>query len=346
MKRTLLLTFIFLTACGPSQEEKEDIAAVACSIMSETRNMDGAVRVKEINTARARIGAGSYLDGDDVIQESLQWDLCEELVLDQNYEFLLVGRKDELKRQQEEYLRQKRDLYRQMISGIWFSRYNDYDQIAQFLITAEFNNEDFIFTTYEMGDKSDRKIFSYKIIGDGVVEISNANETHRLRIFKDPYDDQVLSFISDNPAVLLNSVDQLSFASNEDLGSTLKMQFKRPAKVTLDQLEGVWWAIPDLESQVKITIRDNFLTEENLATNFSNASFRIYKDTCPLLPIKDGFVLIKKCEDFTVHLFVDSLTENRLNLGLDLRETLPTLVKVSDDFNFDLPEDFVDESKN
>ena len=42
MKRLLLLTAIFLTACGPSQKEKEEIAIITCNIMGESRNMDGA----------------------------------------------------------------------------------------------------------------------------------------------------------------------------------------------------------------------------------------------------------------------------------------------------------------
>ena len=43
MKRLLLLTAILLTACGPSQKEKEEIAIISCNIMGESRNMDGAV---------------------------------------------------------------------------------------------------------------------------------------------------------------------------------------------------------------------------------------------------------------------------------------------------------------
>ena len=51
MKRLLLLTAIFLSACGPSNQAKEEIAIITCNIMGESRNMDGAVRIKEINTS-------------------------------------------------------------------------------------------------------------------------------------------------------------------------------------------------------------------------------------------------------------------------------------------------------
>tara|TARA_B110000967_G_scaffold177549_1_gene191733 strand:+ start:119 stop:832 length:714 start_codon:yes stop_codon:yes gene_type:complete len=86
MKRLLLLTAIFLTACGPSQEEKTNISAVTCSIMAETRNMDGAVRVREMNNAREKIGGEPFLGGDDAIQEAFAWGLCQELVLNENYD--------------------------------------------------------------------------------------------------------------------------------------------------------------------------------------------------------------------------------------------------------------------
>jgi len=83
MKNYLVL-FLTLTliACGPSKEEKEKIAAVSCAVMSETRNMDAAIRVREINAAREKIGGEPFLRGDDAIKEAFEYGLCEELVLD------------------------------------------------------------------------------------------------------------------------------------------------------------------------------------------------------------------------------------------------------------------------
>jgi len=78
MKRLLLLTAIFLTACGPSQEEKEEIAIISCNIMSESRNMDGAVRIKEINAAREKMGEDAFLGLDDAIKQSFEYGLCRE----------------------------------------------------------------------------------------------------------------------------------------------------------------------------------------------------------------------------------------------------------------------------
>ena len=81
MKRLLLLTAIFLTACGASQKEKEEIAIITCNIMGESRNMDGAVRIKEINAAREKMGEDSFLGSDDAIKQSFKYGLCRELVL-------------------------------------------------------------------------------------------------------------------------------------------------------------------------------------------------------------------------------------------------------------------------
>ena len=61
MFRLLLLMTVFLTACGPSPQEKEDIAVVTCNILSEIANTDGATRIKEINAAREKLGEDAFL---------------------------------------------------------------------------------------------------------------------------------------------------------------------------------------------------------------------------------------------------------------------------------------------
>ncbi|MDA7768950.1 hypothetical protein N8936_02540 [Porticoccaceae bacterium] len=94
MKRLLILTAILLTACGPSQKEKEEIASVTCAIMGETRNMDSAVRVAKMNDARDKIGGKPFLDGDSVIKESFEYGLCKKLVLNESYDETVQSLKD------------------------------------------------------------------------------------------------------------------------------------------------------------------------------------------------------------------------------------------------------------
>ena len=115
-KILIILSLVLVVSCGQSQEEKRQvemeqqrieverqrlekeaseelaqekavrIAAVTCSIMSETRKMDAAVRVREMNDAREKIGGEPFLGGDDAIIDAFEYGLCKELVLNENYE--------------------------------------------------------------------------------------------------------------------------------------------------------------------------------------------------------------------------------------------------------------------
>ena len=112
-----VLSLFVLASCGPSAEEKRQvemeqqrieqeasknlaqekamrIAAVTCSIMGETRNMDAAVRVEKMNDAREKIGGEPFLRGDSAIQEAFKWGLCLRLVLNENYDETLQTLKD------------------------------------------------------------------------------------------------------------------------------------------------------------------------------------------------------------------------------------------------------------
>jgi hypothetical protein len=123
-KTLIILSLVLLASCGPSAEEKRQvemeqqriemeqqrieqeaseklaqekairIAAVTCSIMGETRNMDAAIRVREMNDAREKIGGEPFLRGDSAIQEAFEWGLCQELVLNESYDETLQPLKD------------------------------------------------------------------------------------------------------------------------------------------------------------------------------------------------------------------------------------------------------------
>ena len=71
-KILIILSFVLLASCGLSQEEKTNIAAVTCSIMGETRNIDAAVRVEKMNDAREKIGGEPFLRDADAIQEAVE----------------------------------------------------------------------------------------------------------------------------------------------------------------------------------------------------------------------------------------------------------------------------------
>ena len=104
---TLLLIVVGLVGCSMPQEEKENIAAVTCSIMSETRNMDAAIRVEKMNDARDKIDGEPFLRGDAAIKEAFDWELCQELVLNETYDERLQSLKD-AKRELERIAEEKR----------------------------------------------------------------------------------------------------------------------------------------------------------------------------------------------------------------------------------------------
>ena len=52
MKKTYFLLILFLlVACGPSDEEKQNIATITCNVIAEIKK-DPAMKIKEMNTAR------------------------------------------------------------------------------------------------------------------------------------------------------------------------------------------------------------------------------------------------------------------------------------------------------
>ena len=92
MKTIILISLAFiLISCGPSKEERQTIAQLTCNIMGESRNMDGALRIKEVNAAREKLGMPAFLGSDDMIKESFEYGLCTSLVLnnDNDYRDLL-----------------------------------------------------------------------------------------------------------------------------------------------------------------------------------------------------------------------------------------------------------------
>ena len=76
--------------------------------MSETKNIDAAIRVREMNNAREKIGKGPFLRGDEAIKEAFEYGLCKELVLSESYDETLQPLKD-AKREREKIAADKAD---------------------------------------------------------------------------------------------------------------------------------------------------------------------------------------------------------------------------------------------
>lgn len=78
----LIVLFLLLSGCGPSQKEIDEIATLTCNMMGNSRVMDAAYRIEKINEARSEIGIKKYLGSDLVIKQAIALGLCEELVKD------------------------------------------------------------------------------------------------------------------------------------------------------------------------------------------------------------------------------------------------------------------------
>ena len=88
MKKFTIISiiFIFISSCGISNEEKERVASVTCSIIKESNQFESSLRVQKINEAREKIELSPYLDGDNEIKRSLEFGTCELLVTnDESY---------------------------------------------------------------------------------------------------------------------------------------------------------------------------------------------------------------------------------------------------------------------
>jgi len=64
-----------------SEKEKNEIAIITCNIIAESRNMDASIRIKEVNSAREKIGEDKFLENDEYIIMSYRLGICKELVL-------------------------------------------------------------------------------------------------------------------------------------------------------------------------------------------------------------------------------------------------------------------------
>ncbi len=78
LSTVLVLLTLVLVGCM-SQEERQNIASLTCSLMRESPNINRVFRIETINAAREKLGEPPYVGGDDGIKKSFEYDLCEEL---------------------------------------------------------------------------------------------------------------------------------------------------------------------------------------------------------------------------------------------------------------------------
>ena len=77
---------LLIVACGKTPEEKQEVAIVSCNILEASLG-DASQRIKEINRAREELNEAPFLGKDDEITQAIKYNLCKELVLnDELYE--------------------------------------------------------------------------------------------------------------------------------------------------------------------------------------------------------------------------------------------------------------------
>lgn len=216
MKRLLLLTVFFLTACGPSQEEKQQIATIACNVMAESTTMDGAVKIKEVNQAREQIGEPPFLASSDKIQESLDYSICESLVLnDASYSDLLDIEKHQAEK-----------IFKDFIEGFWLHAPSSEENRS--ILVANFKADQLIITEYidnfnfdgKSGYKTTQDVFELKQINDSKFEVFNT--TNNKVMF--------LSFDSESKSIFIPNSDQCK--------TSQRCEFKQAPNISAAQLKG------------------------------------------------------------------------------------------------------------
>ena len=90
MKKLSFLIILFLFSCSEPQLSDKDIneiAIITCNVLSETRELNSALAIKELNEAREKIGQERFLGSSDTIKKSFDYDLCPSLVKNNDNEY-------------------------------------------------------------------------------------------------------------------------------------------------------------------------------------------------------------------------------------------------------------------
>lgn len=108
IKKVLLIfpiSLILIASCGKTFEEKAEVAIISCNILEASPIADASGRIKEINRAREELNEEPFLGKDDEIIEAIYYNLCKELVLnDELYEKSLLTAIEQEKIAEEEAL--------------------------------------------------------------------------------------------------------------------------------------------------------------------------------------------------------------------------------------------------
>lgn len=93
----LFIALLVLVSCGKSDEEKKEIAIIACNIVQA--EFSASNRIKELNSARESVKQERFLLSDSVIQEAIKFEICPDLILENDRDFLTLLIQEKEKRE-------------------------------------------------------------------------------------------------------------------------------------------------------------------------------------------------------------------------------------------------------
>ena len=310
MKKLLLLTFIFLTACGPSEEDKQQIATVACNVMAESTTMDGAMKIKEVNQARKQMGEPLFLSTGVEIQEAINWSLCTELVMN-NPEYIQILNDTRLQ-----------------FEGFWiYESYSIYsgDKLRDEVLTMQFINDTVELSRYDFGViLIEKTTFSFNRINDS--ELKLFNQEGRDHGFQD-----ILS-----ASVFINQEDNELKVDHRN--------FTRPSNLSYEYFIGIWSLTLKLgtdEYRYKIEITDEETTITEITISHDERKFKkansahTYKSD-----LDHGFIFRLQADDRTFYDFVKEDSDGVSNWGYSIFQQLFTMKRENSNYEIPIPDDY------
>ncbi len=328
MKRLLLLTVFVLTACGPSQEEKQQIATIACNVMAESTTMDGAMKIKEINQAREQIGEPPFLAASDEIQESLRYEVCESLVMnDPNYSDLLSQAKSEAE-----------EKFKNLFKGFWLHEtFEDDGHRADDVFTMQVTNDTIEISRYEgWGTLIEKATFSFYKTGELEFTVKNKTGLHNQEDTQDSFED-----IS-GARIFFDQINNELSLRHDNLNKIL--YFTRPSNLMNEHFNGVWSFTlqrENKESRYKIEITDEETTLTELIVNHGDRTVRKGERGTLKSDFENGFIFSLQRNGDTYYDFVKDGSDGVSNWGYSLFGEFFTMKRQNSNYEIPIPEDYV-----
>ena len=272
MRWIVIAILVGLAGCGMSAEEKTNIAAATCSLLSEYSESDGVARIKEINSAREKLQQPLFLGSSEDIQDALEYGLCSSLVLNNSeYNIRLAEAKQS-----------RVEKFQQFLGGAWFYAHEDEKMEEGFFIVAEFLDEDLVVSNYSYDEDFEQEkrelSFRTKVLSNSQIIASGSDK-----------DDFIVHVDWERDTIRLGASD----CSPDGTCNFIKAQ-----RVSLEDIRGKWlqsnkYADGDLWLSEYAEDSSRYYTR---TFNHTNKTFEDAVEDCGLR-LENGFILVELCDE-------------------------------------------------